>query len=84
MTDAEIYAKLDKVFRDIFDTDDIDLKPETSAADIPEWTSFNHVNIIVATEQSFGVKFSTADIEKLKNVGELVALVRAKLAKKQA
>lgn len=84
MTDPEIYKKLDRVFRDIFDDVEIDLKPETSAADIPDWTSFNHVNLIVATEQAFGVKFSTSDIESLKNVGELVALVRAKLAKKQA
>lgn len=84
MTDPEIYKKLDRVFRDIFDDIEIDLKPETSAADIPDWTSFNHVNLIVATEQAFGVKFSTSDIESLKNVGELVALVRSKLAKKQA
>ena len=84
MTDAEIYKKLDKVFRDVFDDLDIELKPETSAADIPDWTSFNHVNLIVATEQAFAIKFSTSDIESLKNVGELVALVRTKLAKKQA
>lgn len=82
MTDPEIYAKLETLFRDIFDDAAITLKPETSAVDIPEWTSFNHVNVIVGTENLFKVRFSTSDIEGLKNVGELVALVRKKLDKK--
>jgi len=80
MTDAEIYQALEGVFRDVFD-EPIELKPETSAADVPEWTSFNHVNLVVASETRFGVRFSTADIEALKNVGDLVALIKAKLAK---
>lgn len=78
MTDGEIYQQLTEVFHDIFDDPTLVLKPETSAADIPDWTSFIHVNLIVATEQRFGVKFSTADIERLKSVGDLVALVRGK------
>jgi acyl carrier protein len=82
MTDAEIYQALDGVFRDVFD-EPVELKPETSAADVPEWTSFNHVNLVVASETRFGVKFSTADIEALKNVGDLVALIKAKLAKRK-
>jgi acyl carrier protein len=82
MTDAEIYRGLTDVFRDIFDDSTIELKAGTSAADIPEWTSFNHISIIVASEQKFEVKFSTPDIEMLKNVGDLVALIQAKSAKK--
>ena len=82
MTDAEIYQALEGVFRDIFD-EPIELKPETSAADVPEWTSFNHVNLVVASETRFGVRFSTGDIEALKNVGDLVALIKAKLAKQR-
>jgi acyl carrier protein len=78
MTDAEIYHQLTEVFHDMFDDPSLVLKPETSAADIPEWTSFIHVNLIVATENQFGIKFSTAEIERLENVGDLVALVRAK------
>jgi acyl carrier protein len=83
MTDAEIYQRLKRVFLDIFDELDVELTAETSAADIPEWTSFNHVNIIVACEQAFGVKFLTPEIETLKNVGDLVALIRGKLAAKK-
>ena len=83
MTEPEIYQRLTKVFLDIFDDLTIELRPETSAADIPEWTSFNHINLIVASEQKFSVKFSTADVENLKNVGDLVALIQARLAKKR-
>jgi acyl carrier protein len=78
MTDVEIYQQLTEVFHDIFDDPTLVLKPETSAADIPDWTSFIHVNLVAATEQRFGVRFSTADIERLKNVGDLVAMVRNK------
>ena len=82
MTDAEIYQQLTEIFHDIFDDPTLVLRPETSAADISEWTSFIHVNIIVATEAKFQVKFSTAEIERLKTVGELVALVQSKRALK--
>jgi acyl carrier protein len=78
MTDAEIYQQLTEVFHDVFEDPNIVLKPETSAADIPEWTSFMHVNLIVATEMKFEIKCSTAEIERLKKVGELVALIRSK------
>ena len=83
MTDAEILRGLTEVFRDVFDDSTIELRPEMSGADIPEWTSFNHINLLVASEQKFGVKFSTADIEKLKNVGDLVALIQTALTKKR-
>ena len=78
MQQADVYAALQEIFRDIFDDDDIVLQPETSAADIPEWDSFNHVNIIVASEMKFGVKFLAAELDDLKNVGDFVTLVQQK------
>jgi acyl carrier protein len=80
MQNSEIYARLTAIFRDIFDDDTIVLKPEMTAADIPEWDSFNHINLIVATEAKFGIKFQTAEIESLKNVGHFAALIEQKLA----
>jgi len=79
MDEAKIYARLNEIFRDIFDDDDIVLTPDTTAADIPEWDSFNHVNISVACEVAFGIKFKAAELEELKNVGELVRVITAKL-----
>lgn len=73
-----IYDGLNEIFRDIFGDDTISLGPETTAADIPEWDSFNHINIIVAVESRFGIKFSTVEVEALKNVGDMAALIGRK------
>ena len=82
MASQEIYKQLTEIFRDLFDDDTIVLTPETTAADIEGWDSFNHINLIVATEARFGIKFRTAELEGLHNVGHLVRLVQEKLAAK--
>jgi acyl carrier protein len=79
MDDSAIYARLDTIFGEIFDDESIALTPETTAADIPEWDSFNHVNISVACEAAFGIRFRSSELEELRNVGGLVALIKAKL-----
>jgi acyl carrier protein len=76
----QIYAALTEIFRDVLDRDDLQLRPELNARDVPEWDSFAHVNIIVATEAKFGVKFMTAELERLRNVGEFATLLERKLA----
>ena len=78
MDRPDIYAALNEIFRDVFDDPSLVVRPEMSAKDIPEWDSFNHINIIVAAEQRFGVKFRTADIDGLKSVGEFVDLIARK------
>jgi acyl carrier protein len=82
MTPAEIYAKLTDIFRELFANDDIVLTPATTAADIEGWDSFNHLSVIVAVETRFGVKMTTGEIEKLVDVGALVAAIESKLARK--
>jgi acyl carrier protein len=78
--DAEIYAFLAELFRDLFDRDDIVLRPELTAGDVDGWDSFKQVEILVATEAQFGVKFRTREIDGLHSLGDLVALVRQKTA----
>jgi acyl carrier protein len=80
MEQTEIYSRLTEIFRDIFDDDTLELRPEMTAADIAEWDSFNHINLIVATEAKFGIKFQTTEIESLRNVGHFVELIGKKLA----
>ena len=80
MTDSQIYERLTAIFFDIFD-EQIVLRPETTARDVPGWDSFAHVNIVVATEQAFGVKFHAAEIGRLQNVSELVALIARKTSR---
>lgn len=79
MNEKDILNALTEVFRDVFDDDDIVLTPDTTANDIDGWDSQTHVLLIVAGEQRFGVKFRTAELESLKNVGHFAELIRAKL-----
>jgi acyl carrier protein len=79
MTEAEIYTGLTDIFRDVFDDESLVLRPEMTAEDIPDWDSHNHISILVAAEMRFRVKFQTAEIESLKNVGELVHCIERKL-----
>jgi acyl carrier protein len=78
MDRPDIHTQLTEIFRDIFDDPSLVVRPEMSAKDIPEWDSFNHINIIVAAEQRFGVKFRTADIDGLRSVGEFAELIARK------
>lgn len=78
MVQPEIYDTLTQILREIFDDPALRAAPEMSAKDVPEWDSFNHINIIVASEQRFGVKFRTAEIDGLRNVGDFAELIAAK------
>ena len=82
MDQAEIYEQLTTIFRNLFDEDTIVLTPETTAADIEGWDSFNHINLIVAVEAKFGIKFKTAELDELHNVGHLATMIERKLAAK--
>jgi acyl carrier protein len=55
----------------------------TTAEDIEGWDSFNHVNIVVAIESRFGIKFNAAEVEELRAVGEFVNLIEKKLAQRK-
>jgi acyl carrier protein len=78
MTDEELYASLNDIFRQVLDDNSIDLKPSMTAEDVDGWDSMNHIFIVVEIEKRFGIKFQAAEMEELKNVGELAALVREK------
>ncbi len=78
LTQDDIYDALTAIFRDVFDDPDLVLVPELSADDVPGWDSFNHINIVVASEMRFGVSFSSSELEDLRNVGDFVALVEKK------
>jgi acyl carrier protein len=66
---------LQHVFDSVFRRRDIPLRPELTAANVPEWDSFRYVSLIVATEEFFGIKFLGLEIDELKNIGDLAQLV---------
>jgi acyl carrier protein len=78
VTEAEIYQQLTEVFRDVFGRDDMELTPELSAKDVAGWDSFKQIEIMIAVEERYGVKFRTRELESLQNVGDLVRAVLTK------
>jgi acyl carrier protein len=78
MSEAEIYAELGEIFRDVFLTDDIELRPELSAKDVPGWDSFKQIDIVLAVEEKYRIKLNTRELDSLQNVGDLVRVIAAK------
>jgi acyl carrier protein len=78
METPQIYARLAEIFRDVFDEDSINLTPELSAKDVDGWDSLTHIRLILTIEKAFKIKFSTSEIGKLANVGDLVALIQTR------
>jgi acyl carrier protein len=81
MLEADIYVFLTDTFHDVFMRDDIVLKPELTAKDVEGWDSFKQIEIVLATEERFGIKFNTREVDSLQSVGDLVRLVAAKTSK---
>jgi acyl carrier protein len=79
MERTDIYDKLNDVFVDVLDLDEVALTDSTTADDIEEWDSLSHVQLVVAIEKAFGIKFTALEIMKWKNVGELVDSIAQKL-----
>jgi acyl carrier protein len=78
MTEAEIYEALTTIFHDVFLRDDLTLSSDLSAKDVPDWDSFKQIEIIIAAEERFGIKFRTREMDSLNNVGDLVRLIASK------
>ena len=78
MNDEQIYEKLTALFRDVFDDDSIEVSPALSAKDVDGWDSLSHIRMIITVEKAFKTKFSTSEIGKLEQVGDLVALIKAR------
>ena len=73
--------ELAPIFRQVFDDETITLQRETSAEDIDEWDSLTHMNLVVAVELRFKIKFALGELQRLKNVGDMLDLINKKLDK---
>jgi acyl carrier protein len=80
MENDEIISRLTPIFRDVFGDDALVVTESMTATDVPNWDSLSNINMISAVERAFGVKFRIKDVRSLKNVGELVALIKNKAA----
>ncbi len=75
MTREEVYERLNAVFADVFDDEELTVNDETTAADVEGWDSLVHITLIDAVEEEFDISFDMKTIVKLKNVGEMVDVI---------
>ncbi len=78
MTREAVFEKLNTIFRDNFDDDEICLTDATSAEDIEDWDSLEQINLVVAIQDAFGIKFNIEEVNAMKNVGEMADAILAK------
>ncbi|MBQ4282976.1 MAG: acyl carrier protein [Lachnospira sp.] len=81
MAREEIYKLLNEVFQDMFDDEDIIVNDDTTADDIDDWDSLEHINLMVAVENCFKIKFTMGEITNMKNVGEMVDIIQERISK---
>ena len=78
MTREEVFEKLNTALRDNFDDDGINLTDSTSSADIEDWDSLEQINLVVAIQDAFGIKFNIDEVNAMKNVGEMADAILEK------
>ncbi len=78
----DVKEKLTEIFRDVFDDENLTLFDEMAAKDVEDWDSLSHIQIIVAAERAFGVKYSTDEIRNTQNVGEFIRITERRIAAK--
>ncbi len=82
MSRDEIMEKINIIFRENFDDDSLVIVDSTNAGDIEDWDSLEHINLIMAMEKEFGLKFNLKEVGELANVGEMADLIERKLKEK--
>jgi acyl carrier protein len=80
MEKSEILKQVNAIFIDVLDDEDIVLTYETSADDVEDWDSLNHIQLVVAVEKHFKIRFTSQEIQSWKNVGEMLDCILKKNA----
>ncbi len=78
-TEADIYSALTEIFHDVFMRTDIALSPELTAKNVQGWDSFKQIEIIMASEEKWGIKFNTRELDALRCVGDLATMIGTKV-----
>ena len=75
----DIKGKLQEIFQEVFDDEEIELFDAMTAADVEDWDSLSHITLILELEAAFGIRFTTKEVLATKNVGEFIALIGSKV-----
>ncbi len=74
--------EIQEIFRDIFDDESLVIDRESNASTVEDWDSLAHVNLVTAIEKKYKIKFALAELQSLKNVGDMIDLIEKKIAAK--
>lgn len=80
MSREEVFAALDEVFQDEFDDETIHVTDATVADDIDGWDSLEHIDLIIAVERRFGIKFTMGEVNGMKNIGEMADIILRRMS----
>jgi acyl carrier protein len=72
----DLISELNNIFRNIFEDEDLVVRRETTAADVPGWDSLQHVSLILRVESRFGIRLSSSEVADLKSVGDLIDIIK--------
>lgn len=78
MEKEQILSEVQEIFREILDQENLVLKPETTAAEVEDWDSLSHIQLVVAIEKHFKIRFTSKEIQSWKNVDEMVSSIQDK------
>jgi len=79
MQREEVFIGLNEIFQDVFDDETIEVDEKTTADDIEDWDSLEHINLVVAIEKQFSMKFTMGEVTSMKNVGEMVDIILSRV-----
>jgi len=78
MEEHQLRLQVAQTFQDVFGDPKIVIRDAMTAEDIEQWDSLTHINLIVALERKFRIKFTTGEVKKMRNVGDLISLIQNK------
>ncbi|MBR3642413.1 MAG: acyl carrier protein [Lachnospiraceae bacterium] len=79
MSREEVFDKVQEIFRDVFDDEELTISDQTNSDEIDEWDSLEHISLIISMEKEFSMKFDIKEVNKLENVGEMIDLIVRKM-----
>ena len=79
MERSDILKRVEEIFRDELELDDLVLTDETTADDVEEWDSLSHVQLVAAMEEAFGIEFKSREILSWENIGDLIDSIEKKI-----
>ena len=79
METTEIIKQVNDIFKSVLENDDVAIRYETTADDVDDWDSLNHIMLVMEIEKHFGIKFTANEVVSFENVGEMCEAIKKKV-----